>query len=582
MNPSLAPRLLLLAGLCLPGAADPLLQRGPREQEVSARLSAGVLRLGDTGAVQVTVENASEARVVALPKVAGLEFGKPGAPVLNRSTSWVNGRVHSESTLTLAIPFRPAAEGEYEIPPIALEADGRRLETKALRLTVVVDIRGADFGFLEVRPSAERVIEGQPFQVELLFGWDAEEQMSFAELDLPWWDSLPGAVELEEAGLRQDARVDGIVVNGRHNLAAEQLETRARGARRFVTLRLTKSYLPSRSGRLEFSTSSFEFGRRRQVSFFDSRRESHFVQAPPFTVEVVSLPSEGQPLDFSGAVGQLAARASVDTRDVRAGDSIKFTVEWSGQGNLQFFAVPDLSALDAFRAFRVYGSTEEKAFDRRRVVYDIAPLSPEVSSIPPVALSVYDPEAERYGTVATEPIAIRVRPLERGASLAEVERRFERDIEDIDPRPPGREGGARAELQDRFLLGALVAVPLLGALTRSRVRRRLGDPAAPLERRRRHARRALARALARAGDVAAQRGALLEFLAARTREGVPAWDGRDFARWAGEAGQTFPEGLRREAADLLAELEAATFGGRTAPEGARILALARKLEEAGL
>ena len=33
------------------------------------------------------------------------------------------------------------------------------------------------------------------------------------------------------------------------------------------------------------------------------------------------------------------------------------------------------------RGFKVFGSTEEKSFDRRRVVYDLAPLSDEVDAI---------------------------------------------------------------------------------------------------------------------------------------------------------------------------------------------------------
>lgn len=550
--------------------------------KLSARLSAGVVRLGDTGAVNITVEDCRDARVLEVPSVQGLRFGRVSEPRLRQSTSYVNGRLFSESTLTLVLPFRGEAEGDYEIPAISVEVDGKRLETRALRVTIVRDITGADFGYVEVRPSAERVVEGQPLSVEIRFGWLASQQVNFAELNLPWWDSLPGAVDLtEDAPVPQESRVDGIIVNGRLQVTAEQLDPVNRKGRDFVALRLSKTFLPTRSGPLEFPTSFFEFGTRRQ-GLFDSRRESHFVEAAAFTVEVVALPTEGQPLDFSGAVGTLAARASTDTRDVRAGDSIKFSVEWSGTGNLAFFRPPDLSALEPFRGFRAYGSTEDKSPGRRTVVYDIAPLSSDVKTIPALPLAVFDPKSERYVIVATEPIPIRVRPLERSEVLGDEERRFERDIADIDRRPPAPAGSARARGQDRFLAGALVGVPLLGLLARAHVRRRSGDPGAPLERRRRRARRELARSLARAGESGAVQAAWLEFLGARTREPAAAWEGRDFVGWAEAHAPLLTAELRRRAQELHAGLAASVWGGAQAPASAELEDLARALVEGGL
>jgi hypothetical protein len=578
---SRAPRRLALFLAVLATRAAPATPQG--DVQVSARLSSGVLRLGDSGSLNVTVESADDARVLEVPSVPGLRFGRPGQVISQRYSGFVNGRRYVESNLTIPIPFRAEAEGAFEIPPLRVEADGQRFETRPLRLTVVKDISGDDFGYIEVRSSGTRVVEGQPFTIELTFGWDEERtgKVTFAELNLPWWDSLPGAIQVEGPPVPQSSRVD-VPVNGRA-VAAEQLDDRARDGRDFITLHITKSFLPTRSGPLEFPTSFFEFGRVRQTSFFESRRESHFVQAPPFVIEVVALPSEGQPLDFSGAVGTLTARASADARDVRVGDSIKLTVEWTGQGNLQYFRAPDPGALDAFRGFRVYGATEEKAFERRKVVYDLAPLSSDVQTVPALPLSVFDPVRGVYETIATTPIPIRVRPLEKGERLSDDERSFERDIADIDPRPPtaaGRKGAGHG--QDRFLLAALVGVPLLGLGARALARARTGDPGAPLERRRRRAERGLSRALARADGPQEQQAALLEFLAARTRERVTAWNGREFARWAEAHAPGLPEEVRRSAGETLAALEGAVYGGGKAPESRSIRALARSLVEAGL
>src|SRR5262249_46579691 len=157
-------------------------------------------------------------------------------------------------------------------------------------------------------------------------------------------------------------------------------------------------------GKLEFATSHFEFGQIAERNFFDTRpplHETYFKSFPAFNVEVIKLPEKDRPLDFSGAVGHITAHASADRRDVDAGESMKLAVEWTGDGNLEFFEPPDPSRMEAFKGFRVYGTTDRKAFDRRTVTYDIAPISPDVHAIPSIPLRVFDPTKKAYVTTET-------------------------------------------------------------------------------------------------------------------------------------------------------------------------------------
>ena len=105
----------------------------------------------------------------------------------------------------------------------------------------MVDIKGEDLGYLEIRPSSMRVVEGQSFTVELVFGWDASMEVNYAELNLPWWDSLPGAIKLEDRQVPNDKAVAGILVNRELAVSAEQIDARERAGRTLHALRLTKS-----------------------------------------------------------------------------------------------------------------------------------------------------------------------------------------------------------------------------------------------------------------------------------------------------------------------------------------------------
>lgn len=587
--------LLALVLLMLGAGANPTLaatstpapqRRG--EPTVSVQLSTGVARPGEQVVMNVTVQNGRDVRITKTPAIEGLTIARPSAPITSQFREIIGGRISQRSETIYRIAIRADEAGVFEIPPLSLTVDGQELTTRAVTLKVVRDLKGDELGFLEITPSATTLVEGQPFTLELRFGWDVSTNSNYANLSLPWWDALPGALELEVPPATQNTQQ--VVVNDEVRVPVERIPSPP-GTNR-VAYRLTRSYLPTRSGALSFPNSFLEFARVSERGFFNAQRKlaNYFVLADAFTLDVVPLPREGQPFDYSGAVGSFEVRAAADTRDVLVGDSIKLTVDWTGAGNLEFFEAPDLGLIDAFRGFQVYGSTEEKSFARRRVVYDLAPLTEDLDTIPGVNLSVYDPALGEYVELAADPIPIRVRPLERAIALDDGgEERFERDIIDIDARPlttvggsdPGAGRGVGADpTQDRLLMAGFAGLPILWLVGRALVRRR-GDPDAPLERRRRRARRELSRELARSSAPERMLSAFTTFLSARTREADEAWTGRDVDLWNSASGGVSEEDART-LSDLLSRMERAAYGGGARVEKDEVLDVAGRVGRAGL
>src|SRR5207247_537320 len=128
-----------------------------------------------------------------------------------------------------------------------------------------------------------------------------------------------------------------VIVNSRDVIHAEQIKSRVVEGRTFLLYRVHRRYFATRPGRVEFPTSHLEFGRVEQGFLGPAERRTYYKSFPAFAIDVARLPEEGRPVDFTGAVGTIAARATADHRDVTAGDSIKVSVEWSGEGNLEFF-----------------------------------------------------------------------------------------------------------------------------------------------------------------------------------------------------------------------------------------------------
>ena len=578
--------LTAVLSACLFGA--PAAAQG--DAAFGARLTTGVARLGEELALLITVENAS-ATIESTLRVEGLEIGRIGSPSERSSISITGARRVATRSLTWRISIRPLAVGEYVIPPVDLIVDSQRVSTKAQQLTVVEDLKGEELGFFEFTVSGDTLVEKMPFELEMVFGWDAamSGKVDYAQLILPWWGNLSELLlELERPPSLMD-REQRIGLNGNQQVIVEEIGLTNREGRKFRTFRLKRVFLPTRSTELNLAQPFLEFGRQGQRSIFGAARkkESFFVSGEPLVLSVGALPEDGQPLDYTGAVGMFDVQADVATRDVDVGESIKLNVTWSGQGNFQFFDAPQLDRDEAFEGFRVFGSANrEKGLERRTIEFDIAPLDDKLQEIPPVKLSVYDPSKSEFVSIATQPIRIRVRPLENAVSLDDLEdgEGFATDIEDIVAAPLHATSGSSGLAAPNLLtLGLISGGIFIGWLAlRIQVRRRRGDPNGPVERRRRCARKQLAKDLAVAKDSADELRALNSFLAARSREPEVAWIGRDAVQHLSDGFGETSEKLATAIAQLERGAYASSKNGSGQAGSGELLQLADQLIRGGL
>jgi hypothetical protein len=558
-----------------------------QEPTVTAQLTTGIVKLGQSVGLVIVVENARTATVEEFPEVEGLRIGPLGPASTSQQSIISGGRASTTYSLSWRVPVHPARKGEFRIPPLTVDVGGKKLQTRELALKVVEDLQGEDLGFFEI-DAPDQVAEGQPFTLELRFGWDAqlESRINYANLSLPWFNGLAGAVELDAPVTPPTASYIELSLNTRDRIRAERIPDAQHDGRTFQLLRVRKRYVATRPGKLEVPTSHLEFGQIDQGGgFFQIRptreKETFYKRFPAFAIDVVQLPEKGRPLDYTGAVGRILVSATPDRRDVDVGDSIKLSVEWTGDANLEFFEPPDPSRMDTFRQFRLYGTNDKKSYERRVVVYDLAPIAPDVKAIPPIPLRVYDPAQKAYVTVETPSIPIQVRPLKNAASLGAEDGRPAAvlDIRDIRAHPVL---GATKETSRGWLPWSALGMALAGWAALRGWARRNGDPAAPAARARRAARHVLGRELRNAKSASAQSRAFERFLAARTGETPNAWLGRDVVQWSEEHGALGADDARA-VAQVVARLDERTWAGTDQPlDPAEIAAAADRALKGGL
>ncbi len=204
------------------------------------------------------------------------------------------------------------------------------------------------------------------------------------------------------AVLTWDSSLSGIK-EGTHKLSVE-LE---------ATLLLREQQRVSPRGNSRFNDPFF--GNSFFDNFFGSYREKEVkIASPELDLTVFSLPEDGRPEDFSGAIGDFRLHVTADPVELQPGDPITLTMTVSGQGNFDRVQAPQLSQKEGWKSYTP--SSEflkddgpghgKKVFEQALVVKD-----PALTEIPAIEFSYFDPETASYKILTSNPIPLRIKGL---------------------------------------------------------------------------------------------------------------------------------------------------------------------------
>lgn len=367
-----------------------------------------------------------------------------------------------------------------------------------------------DVAFLELISVRETYYVGQPIRLRFQIGYDEEFfrksgialfrqrlDISF-KLDAPWWEELPSALLLQNRnpeGSNETPRT--FVLNDGVARALAVGETN-RGDRTMTLLELERSFLPLKAGELQIPASRlhFAYATRFEEDFLEGRRpvdrRDATLVAGGVDLTILPLPEENRPRGFSGAVGNFEVRAEVDEDQAAKGQSLKLSLIFEGEGNLEFFPAPALTELEQFH---VYGNIDDRGMPRRTIVYDVAPLDPSVVRVPEIPFSFFDPIRVRYRTVKTDPLPLSTDPTGTAPEREDANLREEKprrspgdlfgpkQVTATTNRPGDGDG-----LKSAFLLAALGLPSILAAASATWLRRRERDRLDPKAARSRRAR----------------------------------------------------------------------------------------------
>lgn len=143
-------------------------------------------------------------------------------------------------------------------------------------------------------------------------------------------------------------------------------------------------------------------------------------QSEPIYVQVMPLPPEGRPANFSGGVGDFSIASAVDKYDVRANEPLTLTVKIEGQGNVAAIGEPRASWPSQIEYYDSKATVHSGKGGVGSKIFEILLIPRKSGSLilPPMELSYFDPSQKKYVTKATEPIPIQVAEAAPGSGMA--------------------------------------------------------------------------------------------------------------------------------------------------------------------
>ena len=453
--------------LCLTVVAIPSLAaaQSPPSASVSTADEAYV---GDTIPFRIEVANAASVQPPDLGSLLGADFTVQFAGVQPQSSSMtiiINGRVQEQksSSVTLTYSLTPQRAGEYTIPAIELTADGKALRTRPTRIVVNEPTLTQGLG---TTVELSRAYVGQAFKLTTVWTIASAVEDAAFNLNLPHGAFDVRALPPTRQGQYAEIGFASAPGEQRSPARASIEQVNVDGENR---VRVTAEFLlvPRRAGRFEVGGVRADFRAvvgERPRSFFDAPWTSRnitqrrYALAPAKPIDVIDLPTAGRPADFSGLVGSFELDAECQPRFASVGDPLELKLVLRGTHPLIDPPLIDLTrqrppASALAEQFRVPRDPVLPQVADNAAIYSaqIRPRTAQITELPPVELSYFDPVSAEYRVARSNRLPLKI--AESAAvglgSLGLLEDEPDKAAE-ADPAPSERVAGALPDKVDGF------------------------------------------------------------------------------------------------------------------------------------
>jgi len=332
------------------------------------------------------------------------------------STTYINGKVTSNTTYTYTYIVIATKEGKYTVPPASLTVSGKVYKSNKIVIDVVkgsantnnnntntntnnnsnVAAGNSLFAKIIVDKKSAYVGEQITATVKIYTKYDIR---GFQDATYPSWNGF----------YKQDIPMPDQISLNKENVNGQI----------YYTAVLQKVILQAqKSGDLIISPATFEVvalvKSNRRRGFFDSGYDQKVIKVKSNSVKISVKALPPAPDGFNGAVGDFKLSANIDKDKVSVNDAISLKVKVSGSGNLKLIDNPELNFPPDFELF-----DEAKINDKisnssngssgyREFEYVFAPRHSGTYLIPSFDFVYFNPKLKKYKTLQSSKFTIEV------------------------------------------------------------------------------------------------------------------------------------------------------------------------------
>jgi hypothetical protein len=310
----------------------------------------------------------------------------------------LNGRRKEENLQISSFQFTVPGKvsGLYALPPVTVSVDGKIYTSKQISYEVPKGEKRDDF---RIVPFADATVlyPGQRTRVGYQIYFDGNVELNIEDYPL-----------LEAEGFKK--------------IGKKQLETVSKGS--YGIYEIVQEIEATDPGKYSFRAAFIE-GYAYQLDFF--RRKRYVgprlrAESSPFSINVIAFPKEGKPPHFSGAIGSYLIKTELlSSNSVLVGDKLELKVTLTGSGDLRSVILPDISRQKKFEGkFRLSDLPPSLEMDglTKEFIVEMRPLFSNITQIPALAFSYFNPKDNSYYTVYSEAIPIVVNESEELAAIS--------------------------------------------------------------------------------------------------------------------------------------------------------------------
>ncbi len=369
-------------------------------------------RIGLSEYVRFSLEfSGDDASKVKTPQLGNIKNFKNSGSSSSSSTNMtiVNGKMERSVTKTFTYNLRPLRTGTLLIPPITIKVDKQNFTTDPVSITVTKNTPAPSTNADPSTPDNSQKLSDNLFLV-------AEVNKKTVYKDEPVIVDYVLYTRYEISNL---SFANEPVFNGfwKENVfMADRIEfkrTTYQNVSFNSMLMRTIALYPSKSGTLEIPSQEILVDiRTKPASFFDMGQTKRYeIKSDPVNIQVKELPLTGRPADYAGAVGNFTLRSDISTDNMKVGESLTYTLEINGSGNLNHFDPPVLPEIQNFRFIDPEISTEinqDQLSGKKVIKYLVIAQEKGTFTIPALSFSYFDANTGRYVTRKTKSYTISV------------------------------------------------------------------------------------------------------------------------------------------------------------------------------